>query len=112
MPQRGRGWTDEQRQEFWRAIRGRIAELNKDQEEVARELGLHRSSLSRRLSGEVQDPPDARMLEVLLDSLQLEGDRAAALVALATGSEPPEPPTPPSSNGPIPVIPAQVREGT
>lgn len=90
-------WTDEQRQAFWQAVRGRLAELNKDQEQVARELGLHRSSLSRRLSGDVRDPPDAHMLEVLLQSLHLEGDRAAALVALAAGPDQREPAVPAES---------------
>lgn len=80
--QRG-AWAPEQRERFWQAVRGRMGELQLDQAQVAHELGLHPSNLSRRLRGGVQDPPTEPMVQMLLRVLQLEGDRADTLRRLA-----------------------------
>lgn len=83
----GSGWSRQERDRFWSIVRGRMAELGRDQADLAEVLVIDRSSATRRLMpGGVMAQPTASEVRALLDWLQLDEARARELAALAGAS--------------------------
>jgi transcriptional regulator with XRE-family HTH domain len=77
---------------FWDVVRGRIAQRRLTQDEVANALHISRSSLSRRLGGQIKDRPNELMIDRLARLLRLnEAERQQLRTLAGSGEITPDP---------------------
>lgn len=76
-------WPPQERQAFWRFVRGRMAELGLRHSDVAPALHMERSVLSKRLSGEIRERPSEEMVASLARILALTPAAHEQLLALS-----------------------------
>jgi len=81
-------WTDRERTAFWTFVRGRMAERGLKHDEVAADLHLDRSALTRRLNGLVKERPLERTVQQLATTLRLDDGERQRLFLLATRTQP------------------------
>lgn len=88
MADSGSRWEAKEREEFWGHVRGLVAKRRLTHEDLARELDLDRSAVSRRIEGAVRQRPSRDEVERLASALRLTAEEATDLLARAGYAEP------------------------
>lgn len=84
------GWSERDRSAFWAFVRGRLAERHLLQAQLAEDLHIDRSVLTRRLNGQIRERPSEQMVAGIARTLALSAQEWHRLLVLAGYARPVE----------------------